>query len=329
MKVAVLGAGTWGFCLANLLASKGVEVVCWGRNHTLIEHLKTEGQHPKLPPKKLGGRVEYTENIDEALADCRCIVEAVTSKGIRETLIHLQKRKPIPLVCTSKGIEIDTGFTLPEIVVDRLNQKWQSYIGVLSGPSYAQEVIQGLPTSVVFASEQSESMLDIAELFTTLSFRVYPNSDIKGVALGGALKNCIAIACGIAEGLRFGNSSKAALMTRGLHEMRKLGHALGCRAETFYGLSGMGDIFLTCSSTMSRNFQFGLLLAQGKSAEQAYREIGMAVEGVNSCLAAQQMSAKYGITLPITESVVRVLQGEEPLESAKALMQRAVKQEHL
>lgn len=330
MKIAVLGAGTWGYCLAVLLASKGYQVTCWGRQQELIQQLKDSGQHPKLPTKRLGGQVAFTADLNDALKDAVFIVESVTSKGIRETLQHLKEHPPCPLVITSKGIEQDSGFILPEVAVDVLGEDWRQNIGAISGPSYAQEVIQGLPTSVAATAFDATVMMHISEVFSSKTFRVYPNSDVKGVSFGGALKNCIAIACGVSEGLGFGNSSKAAVMTRGLHEMRKLGVALGCKAETFYGLSGMGDVFLTCSSVMSRNFRFGYLLAQGKSQEEAHQEIGMVVEGANTCFAALQLGQQHDIPLPITDNVARILQGTlHPAESVAALMQRTVKEEHL
>jgi glycerol-3-phosphate dehydrogenase (NAD(P)+) len=330
MKIAVLGAGTWGYCLASLLASKGYQVMCWGRNPAIINELNATGQHPKLPKKRLAGQVHFTTDIQAALLDATCVVESVTTKGIRETLPNLIGMPPVPIVFTSKGIELNSGLVLPEIALDILGEGWRDHVGVLSGPSYAQEVIQGLPTSVAFAAYSSAVMLTISEVFSTKTFRVYPNSDVKGVAFGGALKNCIAIACGVSDGLGFGNSSKAAVMTRGLHEMRKLGVALGCKAETFYGLSGMGDIFLTCSSLMSRNFRFGYLLAKGKSPEEAQREIGMVVEGANTCFAALQLGQQHNIPLPITDNVARILEGTlQPAESVAVLMQRTVKEEHL
>lgn len=332
MKITVLGAGTWGYCLATLLASKGHQVCNWGRNAALIDALQRTGQHPKLPPKRLEGNATYTTDLREALHDTEMIVESVTSKGIRPTLSEVKQLCPtaVPLVITSKGIEQNSGLILPDIAIDVLGEAWRTYIGAVSGPSYAQEVIQGLPTSIAATAYDPAVMMTICDAFNSKGFRVYPNADVRGVAFGGALKNCIAIACGVSDGLGLGNSSKAAVMTRGLHEMRKLGVALGCKAETFYGLSGMGDVFLTCSSVMSRNFRFGYLLARGQTPEEAQKEIGMVVEGAYTCLSALQLSRQCNVPMPITDNVARILNGEMlPAESVAVLMQRIVKEEHL
>ncbi len=332
MKIAVLGSGTWGFCLAALLASKGYEVVVWGRQQSHIDLLNETGEHPKLPKKKLKGKLLFTTDLAQAVTGAEMIVESVTSKGIRPTLANLKELKiPIcPLVITSKGIEQNSGLILADVAIEVLGPEWHGMVGAISGPSYAQEVIEGLPASLVAAAYDAEVMMFICDTFGSKTFRVYPNSDVRGIAFGGALKNCVAIACGVSEGLGLGNSSKAAVMTRGLHEMRKLGVALGCKAETFYGLSGMGDVFLTCSSLMSRNFRFGYLLARGYSPEDAHREIGMVVEGAYTCFAALQLCREHEIPMPITENVARIIQGEmTPADSVKSLMQRTVKEEHL
>ena len=197
-------------------------------------------------------------------------------------------------------------------------------------PSFAQEVIKGLPTSVVGTAYSNEVIQRICETFTTPSFRIYPNSDILGVAFGGALKNIIAIACGISEGLGLGSSSKAALMTRGLHEIRKLAVACGCKAETISGLAGMGDLCLTCSSPMSRNFRFGMLLEQGLSSEQAQKKIGMVVEGAYTSVSALQLSHQHQVDVPIAEAVHQIIYHSlHPLDAVSALMQRTIKEEHL
>jgi glycerol-3-phosphate dehydrogenase (NAD(P)+) len=204
------------------------------------------------------------------------------------------------------------------------------YIGCLSGPSYAQEVIRGLPTSVTGSAFNYNTMLKICDTFTTQSFRVYPNNDTRGVAYGGALKNIIAIACGISEGLELGFSSKAALMTRGLHEIRKLAVARGCKSETLNGLSGMGDVCLTCGSLISRNCRFGYMLAQGMTPKEAEVKIEMVVEGAYTCLSALQISRKLGVAMPITECVHQIIyEGMRPIDAVRALMQRTIKEEHL
>jgi glycerol-3-phosphate dehydrogenase (NAD(P)+) len=260
------------------------------------------------------------------------LVESVTSAGLRPVFEKVKTFgvPTCPIVLTSKGIEQNSGLILPEVVVQVLGDRIRSQVAFLSGPSFAQEVINGLPTSVVGSAYDFQVMMKVCETFTTPTFRVYPNADLLGVAYGGALKNIIAIACGVAEGLALGNSCRAALMTRGLHEIRKLAVAQGCRPETINGLSGMGDLFLTCSSLMSRNFRFGHLLAQGLTQKQAQEKIGMVVEGVYTCVSALQVAKQLNIPLPISEAVYKIVY--ENMDLAKVvqyLMQRSIKEEHL
>lgn len=332
MKVAVLGTGTWGFTMAALLASKGYQVIGWSRQAALVDHLNRTGTHPKLPENQLDGTLHFTKEIDEALSGCELLVEAVTSKGIRPVFEHIASKlgPDYPIVVTSKGIEQDTGLILPEVIAEVLGESHRTRIAAISGPGYAQEVVQKLPTSVVGAAFSQETRHIVCDYFNSDSFRVYPNGDLRGVCFGAALKNCIAIACGMSDGLGLGVSAKAALMTRGLHEMCKLGLAMGCKAETFYGLSGMGDVFLTCSSPMSRNYRFGHLLAQGLMPIQAQEEIGMVVEGAYTAISALQLSQKHDISMPITQNVVQIISGElTAQESVRRLMSRTVKEEHL
>lgn len=332
-KICYLGMGAWGFCLASLLASKGdCEVVCWTTNPDLAHQLSKTKEHPRFPGFHAKGRILFTTDLSEALHNADLIVESVTSAGMRPVFEAVRSLGlPLcPIALTSKGIEQDTGRILPEVVCEILGAQFRPLIGLLSGPSFAQEVILGLPTSVVGTGFSHDVTQRICEAFTTPAFRVYPNSDILGVAFGGALKNVIAIACGISEGLNLGNSSKAALMTRGLHEIRKLAVASGCKQETIYGLSGMGDLCLTCSSPMSRNYRFGLLLAKGIDAVEAQKEIGMVVEGAYTCVSALQIGESKKISTPIAEAVYGIINKEiDPKEAVRALMQRTIKEEHL
>jgi glycerol-3-phosphate dehydrogenase (NAD(P)+) len=332
MKIGYLGAGTWGFCLASLLASKGHEVISWTKNKALAKHLIETREHPHLPKCKAFDGMRFTTDLSEALENVDYIVESVTAAGIRPVFEQVARvlKTPCPIIVTSKGIEQNTLLILPEILVEIMGEKVRELIGCLTGPSYAHEVIRGLPTSVVGSAFSHETMLQICDLFTTSSFRVYPNNDIKGVAYGGALKNIIAIACGISDGLQLGNSSKAALMTRGLHEMRKMAIARGCKAETFSGLSGMGDVCLTCGSLNSRNSRFGYLIAQGMTPLEAEKEIQMVVEGAYTCVSALQISIELEIPLPITEAVYKILYEKmRPINAVQALMERTIKEEHL
>ena len=244
----------------------------------------------------------------------------------------VQKIQPIrcPVVITSKGIEQRTGLLLPEVISEIMGQPDSPLVGCLTGPSHAEEVILNLPTSVVCSAYDSEIMAQIQDLFTTPTFRIYPNSDIRGVCFGGAMKNVIAIACGIADGLGCGDNTKAALLTRGLHEMRKLCVVKGCKPETLNGLSGMGDLCVTCLSRHSRNYRLGKLISEGFSPEGARQKIGMAVEGIYSCVSARELARHHQIPVPITDATYAVIfKGMDPREAVKLLLTRAIKEEHL
>lgn len=332
MRIACLGAGTWGFALSGLLASKGYEVVLWTVNPEFAKKLNETKQHPKLPHYKIEGNVKVTSDLKEALNSADLLLEAVTSMGIRPVFEQVLAEGPVkcPIVITSKGIEQNSGLLLTEVVLEVLGETARNQIGCLSGPSHAEEVIQKLPSSVVSASYDTQVMNKVAEIFTTPCFRVYPNSDINGVAFGGAMKNIIAIACGISDGLGFGDNTKAALMTRGLHEIRKLSVVKGCTQETLNGLSGLGDLCVTCLSTHSRNYSFGKLMAEGLDPQSAKEKIGMAVEGIYTCVSARQLAQKANIPVPITEAIYSIVYEKlNPQEAVYNLLQRAIKEEHL
>lgn len=331
-KIAYLGAGAWGFCLAYLLANKGFETLTWTQDPQLAEKLNDFHEHPFLPGQTPHENMRFTTDLKESLRGADMIVESVTSKGIRpvfEKICALGIPK-CPIVLTSKGIEQNSGLILPEVALEVLGDESRERIALVSGPSFATEVIRGLPTSVVASAWNREVMEKTCEAFTTETFRVYPNQDILGVAFGGALKNIIAIACGISEGLNLGFSSKAALITRGLHEMKKLACARGCSAETMAGLAGLGDVCLTASSLISRNFRFGHLIAQGLTPQEAQAKIGMVVEGAYTAVSALQLSKQLKVDMPITEIVWRIIyENMKPKEAVRLLMQRVIKEEHL
>lgn len=332
MRICYLGTGVWGFCLAGLLASKGYEVTSWTTKSELARQLNRTKEHPLLPGVVVSGNLKFTTEMAEALQGADMIVESVTSAGLRPVFEQVkQLRQPkVPVVITSKGVEQGTGLILPEVIVQLLGNEARPLVGCVSGPSYAEEVIRGLPTGVVCSAYSMEAMTQIGEAFNTPTFRVYPNSDVVGVAIGGAMKNIMAIACGIADGLSLGSSCKAALMTRGLHEIRKLAVARGAKTETLYGLAGMGDLCVTCGSTASRNFRFGRLIASGMASEQAKEKIGMVVEGAYSCVSAIQLSQQLKVPMPIVETVHKILyEGMDPRNAVAILMQRAIKEEHL
>lgn len=334
MRISYLGAGTWGFCLASLLASKGNSVILWTANPEFAKSLNKKREHPKLPRIKADERVEFSSDLKHCLADAELLVESVTSKGIRPVFEQVLAFGGVdcPIVITSKGIEQNSGLLLPEVVIQVLGESKRNDICCLSGPSHAEEVIEKLPTSVVCASYNPSLSKEIVDIFTTPYFRVYPNVDINGVAFGGALKNVIAIASGISDGLGFGDNTKAALMTRGLHEIRKLSLTKGCNPETLNGLSGLGDLCVTCLSKLSRNYMFGRLIAEGLNPQAAQEKIGMVVEGAYTCVSALQLAhkAKPPIAVPITEGVYAILyEGANPRDVVKMLLQRAIKEERL
>ncbi|MGE0831415.1 MAG: NAD(P)H-dependent glycerol-3-phosphate dehydrogenase [Simkaniaceae bacterium] len=330
MRIGYLGAGAWGNCLAKLLAEKGFEVKQWIGNMPLEEVLKREAGE-RQSHRAQENRV-FTTDLKEALSDVDIIIESVTSKGLRPVLEKIAASELLgpPIVLTSKGIEQDTGLLLSEVAVEVLGEDYKSRIGCLSGPSLADEVNRKLPTSVVASSYDYALMMLICETFTTPYFRVYPNTDMPAISFGGAMKNIIAIACAISDGLGYGENTKAALMTRGLHEIRKLGAVKGCSPETLNGLSGLGDLCATCLSTSSRNYKFGKYLAQGCTPDQAKEKVGMVVEGAYTCVSARQLAHKHRIDVPITEAVYSIIyEGINPKEAVEALLTRAVKQEHL
>lgn len=332
-KIGYLGIGAWGYCLASLLASKKDNfITCWTTKSDLARHLSEGREHPLLkgiPPKK---NMAFTTDLSVAIGNADIIIESVTSAGIRPVFeqVRALKLSPRPVILTSKGIEQGSGEILPDVVKEVLGRAFRPHIGFLSGPGFAEEVARHCPTSVVGTGFSPSIIQTVCETFSTPTFRIYPNADILGVAFGGALKNIIAIACGISEGLKLGSSAKAALMTRGLHEIRKIASACGARSATIYGLAGMGDLCLTCSSTMSRNFRFGALLAMGISVEEAQKQIGMVVEGAYTVVSALQLAKEHKIEMPIAEVIHQIIYcGLRPADAVMALMQRTVKEEHL
>lgn len=333
MRIGYLGTGAWGYTLAHILASKGHQVTSWSQDQELVKRLSGFGEHPKLPGTPPIPSMRFTSSLEEALYNAEFVVESVTSSGLRTVFSQCAPyltEKTEAIVITSKGIEQATGLTMPEVAKETLNASFWGKIGLLSGPSFAKEVLLRMPTCIVASAYEKKTMQKIAETFTTPSFRVYPNRDIHGVALGGALKNIFAIPCGFIESLNLGHSTKAALITRGLHEMKKLGAKAGANLETFSGLSGLGDLVLTASSPLSRNFLFGYLLAQGKTIEEALLEIGMVVEGINTTFATLALSRKHGVEMPITQMVEAILLDKiDPKRAIDELMKRSIKEEHL
>lgn len=331
-KTAILGAGSWGSALAFLLGGKQCPVTLWDRDPDLIAQIQTQGQNPKyLPDIALGETVTATTSLSDALADAGWVIVAVASDGVRavvsEAAGHLSGQPAV--ISAAKGLDAETGFTMSEVIASLLGDAPYAGLAVLSGPNLAKELTRGVPTATVIASQDPQIARGAqALLMTGHSLRVYTHSDVKGVELGGALKNVLAIGAGISDGLGFGDNTKAALMTRGLMEMTQLGVAAGGKALTFLGLSGVGDLIATASSRLSRNYRVGLGLAEGKSLRDILTDLHQAAEGVPTAQAAQILSRRYGVQTPVFATINAVLhEGKSPADAVEELMSRAAKDE--
>ncbi len=329
MKVSVLGAGTWGTALAILLAANGKEVTLWSKLPKEIDGLKQDRKHIKnLPEAELPESVALTTDLAEALAAPELIVMATASVFVRETAHSIASSVPegTIIVNVAKGIEEASLKTLTEVIEEEIPQAEAT---VLSGPSHAEEVSRKIPTTIVAGAKKRNVAKKIQDTFMTEFFRVYTSPDVIGIELGGSLKNVIALAAGITDGLGYGDNTKAALMTRGIAEISRLGTKMGGKYETFSGLSGMGDLMVTCTSRHSRNRNAGFLIGQGKTAEEAMAEVGQVVEGVYSAKAALLLSQKYGIEMPIVEQINQVLfENKSPRDAAYELFARDKTDEH-
>ena len=328
-KIAVIGAGSWGIALAQLLAGNGHQVTVWSIIEDEINMLKEKHEHvDKLPGVKLNDSIEYTSDLKEAVTGKKILVLAVPSPFTRSTSASMKEYVTDDqiIVNVAKGIEESTLMTLSQVIEDEIKNV---PVCVLSGPSHAEEVGRGLPTTVVVGAKKKEDAQFIQNLFMNEVFRVYISPDILGIELGAALKNVVALAAGIADGLGFGDNTKAALITRGITEIARLGMAMGGKFETFCGLTGIGDLIVTCASMHSRNRRAGILIGQGKTYEEAMDEVKMVVEGVYSAKAAIKLAEKYNVKLPIIEEVNHVLfEGQPAKEALVNLMLRDKKVEH-
>lgn len=318
MNISVLGAGSWGIALTVLLAHNGHKVSVWSIDENEIKMLKEHREHvTKLPGIKIDESVTFTTDAEESVKGAEIIVMAVPSPFVRNTAKKIAPYvdKPV-IVNVSKGIEEDTLMVLTDVILSEIPG---AKMGVLSGPSHAEEVGKLLPTTIVAGATDKDTALLIQDTFMCDVFRVYTSPDVIGIELGGALKNVIALAAGVADGLGCGDNAKAAIITRGISEITRLGVVMGGCSETFAGLSGIGDLIVTCASTHSRNRRAGVLMGQGKSYKEAMEEVQMVVEGVYSAKAAFQLSKKYGIEMPLIEMVNRVL--FEDLDTKEAMNQ--------
>lgn len=328
-KIGIIGAGSWGTALALLMHNNGHQVIVWSIIESEVEMLKTKRQHEsKLPGVILPEEIEVTNNLQEAMNHRDLLILAVpspftrsTAHSMKEFLVDGQK-----VVNVAKGIEESTLYTLSEVIEEELPT---ADVAVLSGPSHAEEVGKCLPTTCVAGAHTKETAEYLQNLFMSPVFRVYTSPDMLGMELGGALKNVIALAAGIADGLGYGDNTKAALITRGIAEIARLGIKMGAKMETFCGLTGIGDLIVTCASVHSRNRRAGYLMGKGYTMQEAMDEVKMVVEGVYSAKAAMGLAEKYQVELPIISQVNKILfEGKNAAEAVRELMLRDKKIEH-
>ena len=328
-KVTILGDGGWGTTLAILLAHKGFQVCLWGAFEENINRIRKRGVNDKfLSGIRVPSAIKLTSDLSAAITDAQVIIVAVPSQFIRQVVRRIAplKKAGIPVVSVIKGIETKTLKRVSEVIYQELGRRVK--LAVLSGPTIALEVAQGIPTTAVVAATDKPLAQALQHMFITDRFRVYTNSDVIGVELGGSLKNIIAIACGISDGLGFGTNTKAALLARGLAEMSRLGIVMGAKKETFSGISGLGDLVTTCISLQSRNRFVGEQIGKGKKLKDILSHMNMVAEGVPTAKAGYLLSRKYKVAMPITEQVYNVLyKNKNPLKAVNDLMRREKKQE--
>ena len=323
-KIGVLGAGTWGMALARMLCLSGHEVTVWSAIDREIDEFSVTRRHPNLPGMEIPQQLGFTKSIEQVCRDKEILLFAVPSPFVRATA-----RKAAPfveggqiIVDVAKGIEADTLFTMTQIIADELKNPSVKLVA-LSGPTHAEEVAKDLPTTIVSACEDLTVAKRVQEVFGNTCMRVYTNDDVLGVELCGAMKNIMALASGVALGLGYGDNTKAALITRGMAEITRLGTAMGCSSHTFYGLAGIGDLIVTATSVHSRNNRCGLLLGQGVPPQEAVKQVGMVVEGINALPAAMKLAKKYQVEMPLAMAVTAVVnEGADPKEAVAKLMAR-------
>lgn len=327
-KISVIGSGSWGSAIAIMLAENGHDVMLWSYLKEESDNLKKYHENkPFLPGIIMPENIDFTYDLSECTKGFDVIVTATPSHAMRITARNMAKyiEDGQIIVNISKGIEEGTHYTLSRVIKEEIPN---CNIAVMSGPSHAEEVSRKVPTTNVVAAESQEISVAVQNIFMNPNFRIYTNPDILGVELGGSLKNVIALCAGIVDGMGLGDNTKAALMTRGLVEMSRLGVAMGAKAETFNGLSGVGDLIVTCTSMHSRNRRAGILIGQGKSAKEAQDEVKMVVEGIRTCRAAKELADSVGVEMPIVNEAYKVLFGDMPASNAiKNLMGREKKAE--
>ncbi len=332
MKIGVLGAGTWGIALARMLANDDYDVKVWSAIESEVDELSEKRVHRNLPGADIPESIVFTKDIKEVCRDKEILLFAVPSVYVRSTVE--KAREFIPdgqiIVDVAKGIEAETLFTMSQVIEDVLKDGKHDHVKVvaLSGPTHAEEVSRDMPTTIVSACKDQDAAKRVQDIFMNTCMRVYTNDDVLGVELCGALKNIIALASGISTGLGNGDNAKAAIITRGMVEMTRLGLAMGAKQETFAGLAGIGDLIVTATSMHSRNNRCGMLIGQGVKPSEAVKQVGMVVEGINALPAAMKLIEKYHVEMPIISMVDAVVKEEvDPRSAVAALMSRDKKNE--
>ncbi len=332
MRISVLGAGGWGTTLAILLNNNGHNIALWEYDKSYAKKLKKIGENKLyLPGIEIPEEIEITSELEEATDNKNLIVLAVPSQFLRSVVkkIKFSEIKNSILVSVAKGVETKTLLTMSQMLTDVFPGISREQIAVLSGPSHAEEVSRKIPTAVVTASVSDDTSSTVQAAFMTSYFRVYSSTDVYGVELGGAVKNVIAIGAGIIDGAKFGDNTKAAIMTRGITEITRLGVAMGSRSETFWGLSGMGDLIVTCMSKHSRNRFVGEKIGEGKTLKQILKVMNMVAEGIDTCKSVKQLAEKHEVDTPIVNEVYKVLfEEKDPVQATTDLMTREMKSEH-
>ncbi len=329
-KVAVIGTTTWGITLGVVLANKGLQVKLWARTEREITELRNGGLDAALSGVALPSRLSMTSSLNEALADARAVILAVPSQTMRRNmkLVAGYLEGSVLIMSAAKGLEISSSKRMSRVIAEEIEPRFWSSVCVLSGPNISREVLQNLPAATVVAAWDEVVARKAQRLLSAPNFCVYTNTDVIGVELGGALKNIIALGAGIADGLGYGDNTKAAFITRGLTEITALGVALGANPLTLSGLAGLGDLIVTCASPLSRNHYVGVELTKGRSLKEIIGSMSGVAEGVSTTIAAWNLAQELGVEMPITERIYRVLyDGVDPSQAVAELMQADAKHE--
>ena len=329
IKISVLGTGSWGSAIGDLLNQNGHEVIMWQRDAEKVKAMEVDRKHPFFVDLTFSDEVKFTTDLDSAIKGSQLLVVAVPSHSVRELVSRAVEfiEDNVIIVNITKGLELDTLLTMSSVISEETVGKNVSIVS-LYGPSHAEEVVRKIPTTLVAASTEENASKKVQYIFSSRVLRVYTNTDILGLELGGSIKNVIAIAAGICDGIGFGDNTKAAILTRGIAEMTRLGVALGAQEKTFAGLSGIGDLFVTCSSKHSRNRYVGEEIGKGRKIDEILSEMKMVAEGVKTAKSVFQLCQKHNVDMPISCAVYNVLyNNRDPLDSVSELMNRDLRSE--